>query len=85
MDSSQTSQTACSPGRTPVAPGAKRRRVDFSEAVGEHSQQSTTSGYTRTASAKGGINIVEVDEEGKFIKLSNTTSEVPWFVTVVLL
>ena len=73
----ETSQTSRSPGRaTPSGRGAKRKRVDISEAVEEYSQRSSSSGYARSASAKGGIDIAEVDPEGKFIKLTNTTSKV---------
>ena len=72
-----TSQTSRSPGRaTPAGRGAKRKRVDISEAVEEYSQRSSSSGYARSASAKGGMDIAEVDPEGKFIKLTNTTSKV---------
>ncbi|XP_076465893.1 lamin Dm0-like [Babylonia areolata] len=76
LDSSQTSQSSRSPGRsTPAGRGAKRKRVDISEAVEEFSEKSSTSGYARSASAKGGLDISEVDPEGKFIKLTNTTSK----------
>jgi hypothetical protein len=44
--------------------------------VEEFSQQSSTSGFQRQASAKGGVDIDEVDADGKFIKLKNTTSKV---------
>lgn len=74
LDASQSS-TSRSPGRTPGGRGQKRRRVDISEAVEEFSQQSSTAGYARQASAKGGIDIEEVDQDGKFIKLKNTTSK----------
>ena len=75
---STSSRASRSPGRTPSGTGrsAKRKRVDISEAVEEYSQQSSSSGYARSASAKGGIDIEAVDPEGKFIKLKNTTSKV---------
>lgn len=72
---SSMSSTTRSPGRTPTSRGAKRKRVDISEAVEEFNQQSSTSGYARQASAKGGIDIEEVDQDGKFVKLKNTTSK----------
>lgn len=71
LDASQ----ARSPGRTPGSRGAKRKRVELSESVSEFSQQSSSSGYARAASAKGGLDISEVDPEGKFIKLTNTTTK----------
>ncbi|KAK7116770.1 lamin Dm0-like [Littorina saxatilis] len=76
LDASQTSQSSRSPARgTPSGRGNKRKRVDISEAVEEYSQRSSSSGYARSASAKGGIDITEVDPEGKFVKLTNTTSK----------
>lgn len=71
LDGSQ----ARSPGRTPGSRGAKRKRVELSESVSEFSQQSSSSGYARAASTKGGLDISEVDPEGKFIKLTNTTTK----------
>ncbi|XP_076443906.1 lamin-B1.S-like [Babylonia areolata] len=71
LDASQTSQTSRSMSSTPAGRGTKRRRVDISEAVEEYSQRSSSSGYARSASAKGSISISEVDSEGKFIKLTN--------------
>jgi hypothetical protein len=76
LDASQTSTSSRSPGRTPAGRGQKRRRVDIAEAVEEFSQQSSSSGFQRQASAKGGVDIDEVDADGKFIKLKNTTSKV---------
>ncbi|KAL8624877.1 hypothetical protein ACOMHN_016173 [Nucella lapillus] len=76
LDSSQTSQSSRSPGRsTPGGRGAKRKRVDISDAVQEYSEKSSSSGFARSASAKGGMEISEVDAEGKFIKLTNGTSK----------
>ncbi|KAK7465184.1 hypothetical protein BaRGS_00037647 [Batillaria attramentaria] len=71
LDASQSK----SPGRTPAGRGAKRKRVEMSESTAEFSQQSSSSGYARSASAKGGIDIAEVDPDGRFIKLTNTTSK----------
>lgn len=74
LDASQSSATR-SPGRTPAGRGTKRKRFDASEVVEEFNQQSSSSGYTRQASAKGGIDIEEVDPEGKFIRLKNTLNK----------
>lgn len=76
LDASQTSQTSRSTTRdTPAGRGTKRRRVDISEAVEQYSQKSSSSGYARSASAKGNISISEVDSEGKYIKLTNESSK----------
>ncbi|KAL8577274.1 hypothetical protein ACOMHN_062783 [Nucella lapillus] len=76
LDSSQTSQTSRSTGRdTPAGRGGKKRRVDISEAVEEYSQRSSSSGYARSASAKGNVSISEVDSDGKYIKLTNESSK----------
>eukprot|EP00745_Piridium_sociabile_P044901 TRINITY_DN9563_c0_g1_i1.p1 TRINITY_DN9563_c0_g1~~TRINITY_DN9563_c0_g1_i1.p1 ORF type:complete len:607 (-),score=172.55 TRINITY_DN9563_c0_g1_i1:775-2595(-) len=72
LDSSHTSQTSRSASRdTPAGRSTKRRRVDIAEGVEEYSQKSSSSGYARSASAKGNVTISEVDSEGKFIQLSN--------------
>lgn len=72
----EASQTRSPSRGTPVSRGAKRKRVELSEATEEFNQQSSSSGYVRNASAKGGIEISEVDSDGKFIKLVNSTSKV---------
>ncbi|XP_059163455.1 lamin-B2-like [Physella acuta] len=55
--------------------GKKRRRVDISQAVEEYTQRSSSSGYSRSASSTCGIDISDVDTDGKFIKLTNTTDK----------
>ncbi|GFS18928.1 lamin, partial [Elysia marginata] len=55
--------------------GKKRRRVDIGQAVEEYSQRNLTQGYSRSASSTCGIDIAEVDTDGKFIKLTNTTEK----------
>ena len=56
--------------------GKKRRRLDIGQAVEEYSQRNLSQGYTRSASSTCGIDIAEVDTDGKFIKLNNTTEKV---------
>ncbi|CAL1527291.1 unnamed protein product [Lymnaea stagnalis] len=53
----------------------KRRRVDIGQAVEEYTQRSSSSGYSRSATSTCGIDISEVDTDGKFIKLTNTTDK----------
>ncbi|GFO46387.1 lamin [Plakobranchus ocellatus] len=53
----------------------KRKRVDIGQAVEEYTQRNTSSGYSRSASSTCGIDITEVDTDGKFIKLTNTTEK----------
>ncbi|KAH9518452.1 hypothetical protein Btru_016841 [Bulinus truncatus] len=55
--------------------GKKRRRVDIGQAVEEYTQRSSSSGFSRSASSTCGIDISEVDTDGKFIKLTNTTDK----------
>ena len=56
--------------------GRKRKRLDIGEAVEEYTQRSSSSGFSRSASSTCGIDIVEVDTDGKFVKLENTTDKV---------
>ncbi|BFY98400.1 hypothetical protein BsWGS_01440 [Bradybaena similaris] len=60
---------------TNVGSSKKRRRVDIGQAVEEYSQRSSSSGFSRSATSSGGVEISEVDTEGKYIKLSNTTDK----------
>ncbi|CAG5131734.1 unnamed protein product [Candidula unifasciata] len=53
----------------------KRRRVDIGQAVEEYSQRSSSSGFNRSATSSGGVEISDVDAEGKYIKLTNTTDK----------
>jgi len=55
--------------------GRKRKRLDIGEAVEEYTQRSSSSGFSRSASSTCGIDIVEVDTDGKFVKLENTTDK----------
>lgn len=59
-----------------LSSGKKRRRVDISQAVEEYTQRTSSSGYSRSASSTCGIEISDVDTDGKFIKLTNTTDKV---------
>lgn len=69
----------------------KRRRADVGQPLEEFSQQSSSSGFTRSATSTCGIDISEVDVDGKFIKLTNTTDKVyfsklhfmPWHVLAI--
>lgn len=56
--------------RTPSRAAAKRKRT-----VLEESDERSVSDYSVTSSAKGDIEIVEVDPEGKFVKLHNKSSK----------
>lgn len=69
MEQSSYAQQSSSSG------GKKRRRVDIGQAVEEYSQRNMSQGYTRSASSTCGIDISEVDTDGKFIKLNNTTEK----------
>lgn len=56
--------------RTPNRAAAKRKRT-----VLEESDERSVSDYSVTSSAKGDMEIVEVDPEGKFVKLRNKSSK----------
>ena len=72
LNMSQTS----SPGSTPGSRrGHKRKRVALSEQVQEFESHST-SGFSAQSTSSGNINIEEIDEDGKFIKLHNGSDEV---------
>ena len=65
-----------SPGATPGSRrGHKRKRVALSEQVEEFESHST-SGFSAQSSASGNVNIEEIDSDGKFIRLQNTSGEV---------
>lgn len=73
----QTSASSSSAGRssalrrgTPTRAGAKRKRT-----VLEESDERSVSDYSVTSSAKGDIEISEVDSEGKFVKLHNKSAK----------
>lgn len=66
--STNMSQSASSSGR-------KRKRMDIGQAVEEYTQRTASSGFSRSASSSCGLDIVEVDTDGKFVKLENTTSK----------
>ena len=70
----ETSQSSFK--QTPSKSGgrsAKRKRVEMVE---EYSQESSSSGYTTSGTAKGGMEVYEVDPDGQYIKLHNTTKKV---------
>lgn len=56
--------------RTPQRAGAKRKRT-----VLEESDERSVSDYSVTSSAKGDMEISEVDPEGKFVKLHNKSAK----------
>ena len=65
-----------SPGSTPGSRrGHKRKRVALSEQVQEFESHST-SGFSAQSTSSGNINIEEIDQDGKFIKLHNGSDEV---------
>lgn len=72
----QTSSTSSSAGRsaamrrTPQRTAAKRKRT-----VLEESDERSVSDYSVTSSAKGDMEISEVDPEGKFVKLHNKSAK----------
>uniref|UniRef100_A0A0B7AB85 LTD domain-containing protein n=1 Tax=Arion vulgaris TaxID=1028688 RepID=A0A0B7AB85_9EUPU len=66
---SERSATASSSG------AKKRRRADTGQDVEEYTQRSSSSGFSRSATSSCGIEISEVDVDGKFIKLTNTTDK----------
>ncbi|PVD37822.1 hypothetical protein C0Q70_00424 [Pomacea canaliculata] len=67
-----TSQTRTPPRS--VSRGGKRKRVEVTESAEEMLTQQS-SGYLQSGTAKSGIEISQVDPDGKFIKLSNTSSK----------
>lgn len=69
---SMTTSTVASPASGSTR---KRKRLDIGEAVEEYTQRSSSSGFSRSASSSCGIDIVEVDTDGKFVKLENTTDK----------
>jgi hypothetical protein len=66
-----------SPGSTSGSSrrGHKRKRVALSEEVQEFESHSAT-GFSAESSATGNVNIEEIDSDGKFIRLQNTSGEV---------
>uniref|UniRef100_A0A182TNQ5 LTD domain-containing protein n=1 Tax=Anopheles melas TaxID=34690 RepID=A0A182TNQ5_9DIPT len=56
--------------RTPSRAAAKRKRT-----VLEESDERSVSDYSVTSSAKGDVEIVEVDPEGKYVKLHNKSGK----------
>ncbi|XP_061172911.1 prelamin-A/C-like [Saccostrea echinata] len=71
LNMSQTS----SPGSTPGSRrGHKRKRVALSQQVQEFESHST-SGFSAQSDASGNVNIEEIDTDGKFIRLHNTSHE----------
>ncbi|XP_071118267.1 lamin Dm0-like [Haliotis cracherodii] len=73
------SATEGTPRKTPkfsqVSRGAKRKRVTLSEAVEEYSQQASSSGFSTQTSAKGAIEIKEVNQDGNYIRLTNKSAK----------
>jgi lamin B len=59
------------PSRGVVPAGGKRKRTVLDE-----SEERNLSDFTITSSAKGDIEIVETDPEGKFVKLHNKSNKV---------
>uniref|UniRef100_A0AAG5DSF4 Lamin n=1 Tax=Anopheles atroparvus TaxID=41427 RepID=A0AAG5DSF4_ANOAO len=73
FSSSSTGSLSRSSGpvrRTPSRAAAKRKRT-----VLEESDERSVSDFSVTSSAKGDIEIVEVDAEGKYVKLHNKSSK----------
>ncbi|XP_055597049.1 lamin Dm0-like [Uranotaenia lowii] len=68
--SSSTTGRSAAMRRTPQRAGAKRKRT-----VLEESDERSVSDYSVTSSAKGDIEISEVDPEGKFVKLHNKSAK----------
>ncbi|XP_013378743.1 lamin-B1 isoform X2 [Lingula anatina] len=61
---------------TPRRAVARKRKRDTDESeYTQFSQSSSSSGFASQSSAKGGIEISEVDQEGKFIKITNPTEK----------
>ncbi|KAK0070284.1 lamin-B1 [Biomphalaria pfeifferi] len=79
LESEETRLNLSATERSVASPsvGKKRRRVDtnIGDAVEEYTQRSSSSGFTRSASSTCGIEISEVDTDGKFIKLTNITDK----------
>lgn len=69
--------SSMSSSMTQVAGGStrKRKRMDIGQAVEEYSQRTSSSGFSRAATSSCGIDITEVDTDGKFVKLTNTTDK----------
>ncbi|XP_004595719.2 lamin-B2 [Ochotona princeps] len=68
--SGSSMSTAARPGR------GKRRRVEVEEPAGSASSRSSSSfRLAQQASAAGSINIAEVDLEGRFVQLKNTSDK----------
>ena len=73
---------------TPVSRKRKRLLVESGESstmsgLGQITERSLRGGYTSTSSAKGPIEVYEVDPEGKFVKLYNGDNKVSCFVLVL--
>lgn len=58
-------------GRQSVGPGGKRKRTLI-----EESEERNLSDFSVTSSAKGDIEIIEADPEGKYVKLHNKSNKV---------
>ncbi|KAI5709551.1 hypothetical protein M8J75_001189 [Diaphorina citri] len=67
-----SSSVAGTPSRGSVAP-SKKRKLNILEEY--ESEERTSSGFQVTSSAKGNMEITEVDPDGKFVKLYNKGSE----------
>ncbi|KAK3097796.1 hypothetical protein FSP39_013246 [Pinctada imbricata] len=63
-----------SPGSA-VKSGRKRKRVALSETVQEYGESHSSSGFSEQSSATGSIVVDEIDPNGSFIKLHNTSDE----------
>uniref|UniRef100_A0A0B7BDN2 Lamin n=1 Tax=Arion vulgaris TaxID=1028688 RepID=A0A0B7BDN2_9EUPU len=74
-EESRLNISASEKSTTAPSGGKKRRRVDIGQAVEEYSQRSASSGFSRSATSSCGIEITDVDTDGKFIKLTNTTDK----------
>ncbi|XP_005094526.1 lamin-B1 [Aplysia californica] len=55
--------------------GRKRKRMDIGQAVEEYTQRTASSGFSRSATSSCGVDISDVDTDGKFVKLTNTTDK----------
>ena len=54
--------------------GQKRKRVALSETVQEFGE--TSSGFSSSSSSSGNVVIDDIDTDGKYVKLHNTSDEV---------
>ena len=62
-----------------ATPGKKRKRTtDEGFGSSSHLSSQAKAAYASKSSQKGAVEVMETDEDGKYIKLHNTSTKVGW-------